>query len=204
MTNLMITQGCTGTYSIIDVLGDHFNFGRGHGNINHHCRNPNLDPDRDISFEGSRLAYIFCNPYDYAISSFNRGAKFNEVHNRPDQCNGDHEYFRDRQGQTLKEYLEDPHDAYLYREHAEGYLNNPDRAYDLLFLKYEALDVHGIKPLLEFWNVSMDPAIYKFKKRKSDWTQQPPEIKDLLSKKYGATMEWYQSLPLVQQLSRVK
>jgi hypothetical protein len=204
MTNLMITQGCTGTYSIIDVLGDHFNFGRGHGNINHHCRNPNLDPDRNISFEGSRLAYIFCNPYDYTISSFNRGVKFNEVHNRPDQCNGDHEYFRDREGQSLKEYLEDPHDAYYYREHAEGYLNNPDRAYDLLFLKYESLDLYGIKPLLSFWEVNMDPLLYKFKKRKSDWTQQPQEIKDLLHKKYGATMDWYQSLPLLQKLPRLK
>lgn len=202
MTNLMITQGCTGTYSIIDILGDHFNFGRGHGNINHHCRNPNLDPDRNISFDGSKLVYIFCNPYDYTISSFNRGVKFNEVHNRPDQCDGDHEYFKDRQGQTLKEYLEDPYDAYRYREHAEGYLNNINRNYDLLFLRYESLGVYGIKPLLEFWNLSGNPNHYKFKKRKSDWTSQPQEIKDLLNSKYGDIMEWYESLPLVQLFNK--
>ena len=199
MTNLMITQGCTGTYSIIDVLGDHFNFGRGHGNINHHCRNPNRDPDRNISFDGSKLVYIFCNPYDYVISSFNRGERFNIAHNGADQCNGDYEYFENNIGQTLVEYLKDPYDAYKYREHAEGYLNNVDRKYSLLFLKYEALSEYGIKPLINFWNLDVNPALYTFKKRKSDWTQQPEEIKELLKSKYGDVMEWYQKLPLVQE-----
>lgn len=203
MKNFLITQGCTGTYSIINCIGEYFNFGKNHGSINHHCRNPNLDPDRNISFDESKLVYIFCNPYDYTISSFNRGVKFNEIHNRPNQCDGDYKYFRDREGQTLKEYLEDPYDAYRYREHAEGYLNNIDRKYDLLFLRYESLAVYGIKPLLEFWNLDVDPNNYRFKKRKSDWTKEPQEIKDLLHLKYGDMMKWYESLPLVQLFNKI-
>lgn len=199
MKNILITQGCTGTYSIIDAIGDHFNFGKGHGKINHHCRNPNKDPDRNILFDDSKLVYIFCNPYDYTISSFNRGEKFNEVHNRSDQCDGDHEYFKRRPGLSLKEYLEDPHDAFFYKEHAIGYLENHNRKYDLLFMKYEALSDYGISPLISFWNLNLNPNIYKFKKRKSDWTNENEEVKLLLKTKYGDIMNWYESLPLIQE-----
>jgi len=203
MANLLITQGCTGTYSIIDVLGDHFNFGRGHGKINHHCRNPNMDPDRQISFAKSKLVYVFCNPYDYTISSFTRSEEFNRVHNAADQCDADYNYFNERKGQTLREYLEDPYDAFKYEEHARGYLENPERKYELLFMKYECLEQHGILPLINFWGVTnVNPASYTFKKRKSDWTSQPDDIKELLEKKYGSTMKWYESLPLYQHFTR--
>jgi len=198
---LLITQGCTGTYSIIKILGNHFNFGCGDGKINHHCRNPNMDPKRKILFDDSKLVYIFCNPYDYTISSFNRGRNFNYAHNGPDQCNGDYQYFFKNMGQTLEDYLKDPYDAYFYKEHALGYLENNERKYDLLFLRYESFGFYGITPLLKFWNLNINPE-YKFKKRKSDWKSQPKEIKELLYNKYGDIMEWYESLPLVQKFNR--
>jgi hypothetical protein len=199
MTNILITQGCTGTYSIINSIGDYFNFGKGHGKINHHCRNPNKDPDKNVLFDNSKLVYIFCNPYDYTISSFNRGEKFNKLHNRPDQCDGDYEYFEKRNGLTLKKYLEDPYDAFFYKEHAIGYLENDGRNYDLLFMKYEALSKFGISPLISFWNLNINPNIYTFKMRKSDWKNENEEIKSLLKNKYGDIMDWYESIPLIQE-----
>jgi hypothetical protein len=175
MKNFLITQGCTGTYSIIDVLGGRFN----NPQINHHCR----DSNSNIFVKNSRVVYLLCNPYDYTISSFTRSKEgpFNISHTR--QCDGDWEYFEDRKDQTLEEYL----------------LNNTDRRYNLLFMRYEALGEYGVKPLVDFWGLDADPSTYKFKQRKSDWTQMSDEVKLLLENKYGKVMEWYENLPLVQK-----
>lgn len=190
MKNFLITQGCTGTYSIIDVLGPYFNNER----INHHLR----DSKSSIFSKNSRVVYLLCNPYDYTISSFNRSKEgpFNISHTR--QCGGDWNYFYERRDQTLEEYLSDPYDAFKYKEHAEEYLNNADRQYNLLFMKYESLGEYGIKPLIDFWGIDIDPSIYNFKQRKSDWTQMPENIKSLLKNKYGEVMNWYESLPLIR------
>jgi hypothetical protein len=66
-------------------------------------------------------------------------------------------------------------------------------------MKYEALSNYGIFPLISFWNLNVNPNIYKFKKRKSDWTNESEEVKSLLKTKYGDIMNWYQSLPLMQE-----
>jgi len=189
--NFLITQGCTGTYSIIGVLGGRFN----NPQINHHCRNANSG----VFGKGSKVIYLMCNPYDYTISSFTRSKEgpFNISHTK--QCDGDWKYFEDRNNQTLIEYLADPYDAYKYKEHAEGYLNNSDRRYNLLFMRYEALGEYGVKPLVDFWGLEAYPSTYKFKQRKSDWTQMSEEVKLLLENKYGKVMEWYENLPLMQE-----
>jgi len=194
MKNFLITQGCTGTYSIIEVLGRHFNRGC-NTSINHHHRNPNYG----VLGKSSKVIYLMCNPYDYTISSFSRSKEgpFNISHTK--QCGGDWKYFEDRKSQTLSEYLTDPYDAYKYKEHADGYLNNIDRQYNLLFMKYEALNEYGIKPLVDFWELDVNPSMYKFKRRKSDWTQMSDEVKLLLENKYGKLMEWYKNLPLVEK-----
>lgn len=194
MANFLITQGCTGTYSLINVIGRHFNHGC-NPTINHHYRDPNYS----IFGKNSKVSYLMCNPYDYTISSFTRSKEgsFNVDHTR--QCGGDWEYFQNNKNQTLEEYLADPYDAFKYREHAEGYLNNTGRQYNLLFMRYEALSEYGIKPLVDFWGLDVDPSIYKFKQRKSDWTQMSDEVKLLLKNKYGKVMEWYENLPLIQE-----
>ena len=73
----MITQGCTGTYSIINVIGKSFNDGQ-NTSINHRCRNPNYN----IFSPNSKVIYLMCNPYDYTISSFTRSKEgsFNISH----------------------------------------------------------------------------------------------------------------------------
>lgn len=192
--NFLITQGCTGTYSIIGVLGRHFNQGC-NTSINHHHRNPNYE----ILEKNSKVVYLMCNPYDYTISSFTRSKEgpFNISHTR--QCGGDWQYFEKNKNQTLEEYLSDSYDAFKYKEHADGYLNNTDRQYNFMFMKYEALSEYGIKPLVDFWELDVDPSAYKFKKRKSDWNQMSDEVKLLLENKYGRVMEWYENLPLVEE-----
>ena len=191
MTNFVMNQGCPFPSSISLGLGGLFPPPQ----IEHHCRNPNYS----VFGKGSKVIYLMCNPYDYTISSFTRSKEgpFNISHTR--QCGGDWKYFEDRKDQTLEEYLADPYDAFKYKEHADGYLNNFDRQYNLLFMRYEALSEYGIKPLIDFWGLDVDPSIYKFKQRKSDWTQMSDEIKLLLENKYGKVMEWYQNLPLTQE-----
>jgi len=95
-----------------------------------------------------------------------------------------------------------PYDAFLYKEHALGYLENDNRKYDLLFMRYEALSEFGISPLISFWSLDVNPTVYKFRKRKSDWKNESDEIKELLEKKYGDIMRWYESLPLVKEYNR--
>lgn len=196
MENFLITQGCTGTYSIINVIGKCFNYGC-NPSINHHCRNPNYN----IFSDNSKVAYLMCNPYDYIVSAFARNEIPPHTFNisLAEKCGGNPKYFQERTNQTLEEYLKDPYDALDSRGHAEGFLNNKDRKYNLLFMRYEALEDYGIEPLIDFWNLDINPKIYKFKKRKTDWTQMSEEIKNLLSKKYGKNMEWYQNLPLIQK-----
>ena len=62
MKNFLITQGCTGTYSLIGAVGKHFNYGT-NPSFNHHSRNAN----NDAFTEESRVVYLFCNPYTSLI-----------------------------------------------------------------------------------------------------------------------------------------
>ena len=196
MKNFLITQGCTGTYSLINVIGRHFNFGC-NATVNHHCRNPNYN----IFSVGSNVVYLFCNPYDYTLSCFRRWPKINDVMGHNDQCGGDTEYFISKNYTGLEDFLSDPYDSFKYKEHAEGYLYNDNRKYNLLFMKYEALSEYGIEPILDFWNLKIDPSVYKFKQRSSNWKNETKEIQDLLKFKYGDVMDWYEELPLIQSFN---
>jgi hypothetical protein len=58
MKNFLITQGCTGTYSLISSVGKYFNYGTYGTNslFNHHSRNAN----NSAFTEGSMVVYLFC------------------------------------------------------------------------------------------------------------------------------------------------
>lgn len=193
MKNFLITQGCTGTYSLINSIGKYFNYGNALS-FNHHSRDVN-----NVAFsEGSNVVYIFCNPYDYTLSCFRRWENTDGVRSHNDQCGGDVKYYESKKYKDLKDFLSDPYDAFKYKEHAEGYLKNDKRKYNLLFMKYEALSEYGITPILDFWNLNIEPSVFKFKQRNSDWKSESQEIKDLLKFKYGDVMQWYDNMPLIQ------
>lgn len=195
MKNFLITQGCTATYSLIGAVGKHFNYGT-NPSFNHHNRNAN-----NVAFtEESRVVYIFCNPYDYVLSCFRRWENTDGVRSHNQQCGGDNEYYVSKNYKGLKDFLSDPYDSFKYKEHADGYLYNDQRKYNLLFAKYEVLSEYGIKPILDFWNLDNDPDCFKFKQRSSNWKNESQEIKDLLEFKYGDVMKWYEELPLMQEL----
>jgi hypothetical protein len=193
MKNFLITQGCTGTYSLIGAVGKHFNY-ENTRSFNHHSRNAN----NGAFTKESNVVYIFCNPYDYVLSCFRRWKNTDGVRSHNQQCGGDNEYYVSKNYRGLEDFLSDPYDCFKYKEHADGYLHNDQRKYNLLFVKYEVLSEYGIQPILDFWNLSNDPNCFKFKQRSSNWKNESQEIKDLLEFKYGDVMKWYEELPLTQ------
>lgn len=195
MENFLITQGCTGTYALINSVGKHFNRGC-NPSINHHHRNPNYK----IFGKNSRVVYLMCNPYDYVLSCFSRWENTDGIRSHNQQCGGDNEYYISKNYKGLEDFLSDPYDCFKYKEHADGYLYNDQRKYNLLFAKYEVLSECGIKPILDFWNLDNDPNCFKFKQRSSNWKNESQKIKDLLEFKYGDVMKWYEELPLMQEL----
>ena len=92
--------------------------------------------------------------------------------------------------------MKDPYEAFHYKEHADGYLYNHSRKYDLMFIKYESLkDTNIMNSVKEFWNLSDSHQDFKFKQRSSNWMDCSEEIKELFDKKYGNLMKWYNNLP---------
>lgn len=91
--------------------------------------------------ENDRVLYVIANPYDYTIYCLNKVLGWTLSHVA--QAQSDFEYF-EKNKPNLIEYLRDPYDAFLYKEHAEGYLNNDSRKYDLMFIKYESLKDNDI------------------------------------------------------------
>ena len=97
---------------------------------------------------------------------------------------------------SFVEYLKNPYDAIMYREHLEGYANNPNRKYRFMFIKYESLgDNDIVSKVKKFWNLSNSHPDFVFKQRSTDWKDQPEKIKELFNNKYGKLMEWYDNLP---------
>lgn len=184
-----VTQGCTGTYALMHFFPGEFDYS------DHHQRNPEMPEYVEKVF------YVFCNPFDYVISSFGRSDRqegiqnFNISHTK--QCDGDYKYFLANYENSinLKSYLSDPYDAYFYKDHTLGYMNHSERSYDLLILKYDSLKKSGIDALVSFLNSKKNPNDFVFQQRKSDWNNQPEEIKKLLISKYGDVMDWYNSFP---------
>lgn len=206
---LFISQGGCGTHGLNQHgwLGNNFTSTVNGCEYNGHGRDPNnilfmnmgvpIEGKKTPFEEGMKVFYILANPYDYLIYCFRRESDtpgFNLAHHWQTGC--DHEYFRTNSGITLLDYLQDPYDAIQYQEHADGYLNNIDRKYEMFFIKYETLqDVDVMRKVKKFWELPDSYPDFSFRKRKSNWKDSNQITKDLLKKKYGKVMEWYENLP---------
>jgi len=200
--NYIISQGGCSSYGIMrwaktpfPIIIDGFEY-------NAHGRDPNyisflsslLPIDRKKLYQkGDKVLYVIANPYDYTIYCLSKDPGWT-IHHAA-QAGSDFKYF-EKNKPSLIEYLNDPYDAFFYKEHAEGYLNNDSRKYDLMFIKYESLnDVDIMNRVKEFWGFSDGHPDFEFKQRTSNWTNSSQEIKELFDKKYGHLMKWYEELP---------
>lgn len=200
--NFIISQGGCSSWAIMKWAGTPFPVMIDGFEYNAHGRNSdyisflqNSRPnDKKVYYEkGDRVLYVIANPYDYAIYCLTKSQGWLLDHVA--QARSDLEYF-ERNKPNLIEYLKDPYDAFHYKEHAEGYLHNHSRKYDLMFIKYESLEDNNImNSVKDFWNLSDSHPDFKFKQRSSNWMNCSEEIKQLFYKKYGNLMKWYNSLP---------
>ncbi len=200
--NFIISQGGCSSWAIMRWAGTPFPIMIDGFEYNAHGRDPNhisflqnahpIDKKKSYK-ENDRVLYVIANPYDYTIYCLNKVLGWTLSHVA--QAQSDFEYF-EKNKPNLIEYLRDPYDAFLYKEHAEGYLNNDSRKYDLMFIKYESLKDNDImNRVKKFWNLSDSHPDFEFKQRSSNWMDCSEEIKELFDKIYGNLMKWYNSLP---------
>jgi len=186
----IITPGACGTHALIDFMGSSYS------KRDHHRRNSN-------SFQAnSKIVYLFANPYDTILSFFRRndqGGKFLESHCK--HMEGNDGYFHKKKI-TLEEFLKDPNDPFMLEDHYLEYVNNVNRNYDLLVVRYDTLKYEGPKSIIDFWGLDIDPSKFKFIKRNSCWTDQSEEIQDLFYQKYGKFKDMYDQLPNSQLYKR--
>lgn len=194
----LVTPGACGTHMMARLIGlrEHSN-GRvapttveaAHATAKYsrHRRNPDI---RDAD----HVIYMYSNPYDTILSFHRRG-----FFNGPGHCqhiDGDVEYFMKHVsgGCTAEEYLKLPIDSFGIEDHFYSYYNFDDRKYNIMFVKYESLE-KTIPEVLKWLNSSHKLSEFKFKKRNSDWTDQPENIKELLEKKFGNHKRFLDTLP---------
>ena len=207
--NLIISQGGCSSWGIMEWANNPFPVYINGMEYNAHTRDPN-----NISFiddlrkhvpqsENNKILYVISNPYDYTIYCLSRIGKLpNWNIDHAKQTGSDYQYFVNN-NPTLKQYLEDPYDAFSYKEHTEGYFNNKNRIYDLLFIKYDSLKNKKImSEVKDFWGLGSSHPDFPYRERKSNWTSCSDEIKNLFDKKYGDLMNWYKGLPDIKWIKK--
>jgi hypothetical protein len=194
MNNFLITQGSCGTYALKYCMGEYFNYGY---KIpwNTHSNNPNTPP------KDSRVVYLFANPYDTILSYFRRDkVEFNcnggFLFPHTTNIGGDVDYFKNPENRIIENFLKDEYDPFFLREHYDKWATYNERNYDLVMMRYEELSENGVSSFIDYWDLPKNLE-FKFRKRSSDWQNEPQEIQDRLKQKYGEYFDAYHSLPLV-------
>lgn len=144
-----------------------------------------------------KVHYIMCNPYDWILSSYARKFPIESGHWRGWIVKDSNYFFSQLPScLTLENYLKDEYDPIDYMSHATEYFEDKEKKYKFLFTKYEALNQLEVENVIrEYWQVSENFNRYNVKKRKTNWKEEEIEIINLMEKKLGNTMKWYQNLP---------
>jgi hypothetical protein len=181
---VLITPGACGTTMMAELVGLR-TLNNGQFDYRRHRRDPDI---RDAD----HVIYMYSNPYDKILSFHRRGFFSNPAHCQ--HADGDIEYFMKHTDCTLEEHLKLPIDPFGIEEHFHNYYNFDDRKYNIMFVKYESLE-NTIPDVLKWLNSSHRLSEFKFKKRNSDWNDQPENIKELLEKKFGNHKRFLDTLP---------
>jgi hypothetical protein len=183
----LVTPGGSATHELYRQLDDKSTYEknnyRGHdGNFHPHTRNPALVTS------GSRVAYVYSNPYDIILYYYKRGFM-----DTPGHCKtmlGLIDEFDIIKGQTFDVYLDYGKDIFLLADHFFSWFGHINRNYDIMFFKYESLDKYS--DILFRWLGSS--LKFEYKPRATDWRKQPSHIKKKLRAVYGQLYDFQQDL----------
>lgn len=186
---LCVSYGGSGAHMLLNIMKNNPIIDTGCFE-QHHIRKP----PKTFS-EPVKVVYIFGDPYNAILSYFRRRKEQRKTWVKEHCKNIRGEYKKINENWDLLDYLKNGEDLFKLEEHFDNWTNIKEKDYQVAVLKYESTSIY-IKDLLDF--IDMDPSKsdkFEFKKRKSDWRNQPKEVKDLLEKMYGGFYEKYKNYP---------
>lgn len=181
---VLITPGSSGTNMLANLVGIE-KLNNGKKNYDRHRRDPDI---KGVD----KIIYMYSNPYDMIISFHKRGF-FNDLQHCKNMY-GDVEGLKEKLGCSLEEYLKFYKDFFKIEDHFFSYYNYEERKYDIMFVKYESIQ-NNIPFVLKWLNSEHKEEEFVFKKRNSNWKEQPENIKNLLKNKFGDFYDFLDGLP---------
>jgi len=136
----------------------------------------------------SKVLYMYGDPRDILLSCINRGEEWMHAHCTALQ--GDVRYIKHNTGKIISDGY-DP--LYLETHFMNWFSLNPD--YDLMFLKYEALEDSKIfQRVLDFFGVVSDKS-YDWCPRKTSYKNLPENQKQGITKMFRSLLRTQRKLP---------
>jgi|2_EtaG_2_1085320.scaffolds.fasta_scaffold05129_1 hypothetical protein len=202
--NYLISPGSVGSTYLENLFGTCIKSVK--TDYNAHERNSNL-----AIFNNSKVCYIFGNPYDIVLSYFRRGfmvLPYQHAGNMAGDvgvlrktfhggalCWFDNKPVFGKHSWSLDEYLELNNDPFKLEEHFLNWYRNPDRKYEIMFLKYETSNNH-IKELCTWFNIGEKYADkYQRKNRNSNYKNLNNTRLKKMQRLYGDFFDRVESLP---------
>jgi len=202
--NYLISPGSVGSTYLEDLFGSCIKSVK--TDYNAHERNSNLP-----IFNNSKVCYIFGNPYDVVLSYFRRGF-MTFPYQHTSNMSGDlnalckvppfiSQSFSNpfcwfgKPSWNLDEYLELNSDPFKLEHHFLNWYKNPERNYEIMFLKYETLGDH-IRDLCLWFNIDegyVDK--YERKSRNSNYKNLNDTRLKKMQRLYGDFFDRVESLP---------
>lgn len=167
-----------------------------------HLKHNPFPPVGDIDY---KVAYVYGNPMNVVISSFNRtrpGFNFPRLQSTairgplPDNITVQEfdELTAIPEDMTFEKFLSKEHDYFRFEWHLDNWVNSKT-SYPILFIRYETLGDHVAEVMRYFEVDEYDD--FEFIARKSNYKSQPAGARDILVRMYGSLWEKIQKMPPV-------
>lgn len=123
--------------------------------------------------EGFPVLYMYADPRNILISSFNNGFKWAAIH--CENVGGDLSYFQTYPKEGIKKILEMQYDPLGLKEHLENWIQR-DTSYPIMILKYESLEKPDtFQKILDFFKVPDYAVKYEWKPRLASYLNLPAQ-----------------------------
>ena len=173
-------------------------FGKGREPYHLERFNAHFNHERPVNFDatllnGGKVAYIFGDPFDIALSFFRRGF----LQHPYDHCRyigGDQKILAQKNEWTIEDFLQLGEDPFDIEGQFYSWYKHRDRNYDILFVKYSSLD-RRIYDLAKWYGAEERAKEFTFRKRNSNWSKESDEIKTGLNNMFGSFRKFINTLP---------
>jgi len=189
---IMSQGGCGTTYlrSFFEKYceGDHMGYPHEFGGCcwNEHRRDPAVNIN-------ANLLFIYGNPCDATLSFFRRA--FMEVPSHVTNIGGDTTGLLYGRPWTLERYLDNGIDFFQLESHLRGWLMFDQRQYNIMFVKYDALN-DNILRILDWLDFPAEAAKhFAFRERASKWRSLSKTQMSQFKNMFGSYIDLQDSLP---------